>query len=173
MRWPQNKPIVVAATNRPFEIDEGIMRRLGRRIMVGVPGVRGREAILKLHLDGEKLCSDVTLTEIAAATHDYTGSDLRDLAYQAAITAVQEIYQQPETATDDPTTRNSKAKEGPGFASWSQKRSGAERIIGRKHFLAAKKSVAPAPKAYLVAKIAEFHERYGSVGVGGGRGPGV
>jgi SpoVK/Ycf46/Vps4 family AAA+-type ATPase len=146
-----NKPIVVAATNRPFDIDEGILRRLGRRIMVDVPDIRGREAILRLHLEGEQLGPDLDLAEIARHTQDYTGSDIRDLAFQAAIEAVQEIHRQNE---------DEHAHDGVQ----SQKRSGADRVIGRRHFLSAKRSVAPAPKADLVAKIGEFHTRYGSVG---------
>lgn len=146
-----NKPIVVAATNRPFDIDEGILRRLGRRIMVDVPDIRGREAILRLHLEGEQLDPDLDLAEVAQHTQDYTGSDIRDLAFQAAIEAVQEIHQQNE---------DEHAHDGVQ----SQKRSGADRVMGRRHFLSAKRSVAPAPKADLVAKIGEFHTRYGSVG---------
>lgn len=159
-----NKPIVVAATNRPFDVDEGIMRRLGRRIMVGVPDARGREAILKLHLEGENLHPDVNLTEIAMATNDYTGSDLRDLVYQAAMAAVQEIHQQSDKAGE----QANREENGPGpdrAAKKTQERTGADRILSRKHFLVAKKSISPAPKAELVAKIAEFHERYGSVRV--------
>ncbi|KAK3290162.1 P-loop containing nucleoside triphosphate hydrolase protein [Chaetomium fimeti] len=147
-----NKPIVVAATNRPFDIDEGILRRLGRRILVDVPDVRGREAILRLHLDGEKLDPDVDLAEVARHTNDYTGSDLRDLAFEAALDAVEEIHrEQGEKAHDG----------GEG-----EQRSGADRILCRKNFLRAKKSVAPAAKADLVAKIGEFHARHGSAGKG-------
>jgi len=146
-----NKPIVVAATNRPFDVDEGILRRLGRRIMVDVPDVRGREAILRLHVEGERLAPDLDLAEIARHTQDYTGSDIRDLAFQAAIEAVQEIHRQKE---------DEQAHDGVE----GQKRSGADRVLSRRHFLSAKRSVAPAPKADLVAKIGEFHTRHGSVG---------
>ncbi len=148
-----DKPIVVAATNRPFDMDEGILRRLGRRIMVDVPDVRGREAILRLHLEGERLDPDLNLAEIARYTHDYTGSDIRDLAVQAAVEAVQEIHEQEKE-------NGGQAHDG----AQGRKRSGADRVIGRKHFLNAKRFVAPAPKADLVAKIAEFHTRHGSVG---------
>lgn len=150
-----SKPIVVAATNRPFDIDEGILRRLGSRIMVDIPDVRGREAILKLQLAGENLNPDLNLAEIARHTHDFTGSDLRDLAFQAAVEAVQEIYGDRGLPTDT---------HAPG-----SNKSGADRVIGRKHFLLARKSVSPAPKADLVAKLAEFHARHGGVGGGKGR----
>jgi SpoVK/Ycf46/Vps4 family AAA+-type ATPase len=151
-----DKPIVVAATNRPFDLDEGILRRLGRRILVDVPDVRGREAILRLHLEGERLGPDVNLVEIAQSTQDYTGNDLRDLAVLAAVEAVYEIHQQP--SGDDAGQAHDGAR--------GQERSGADRVIGKKHFLMAKRFVAPAPKADLVAKIAEFHNRHGSVGRG-------
>jgi SpoVK/Ycf46/Vps4 family AAA+-type ATPase len=149
-----SKPIVVAATNRPFDVDEGILRRLGRRIMVDIPDVRGREAILRLHLEGERLDPDLDLAEIGRHTQDYTGSDIRDLAFQAAIEAVQEIHRRQEDKQADDGVQG-------------QERSGADRVIARRHFLSAKRSVAPAPKADLVAKIGEFHTRHGSVGRGG------
>jgi len=144
------KPIVVAATNRPFDIDEGILRRLGRRIMVDIPDVRGREEILKLHLDGEKLHHDLDLAEIARHTQDFTGSDIRDLVYQAAIDALLEIH--------------GDEGEQPHDEKFAETKSGANRVIGRKHFLSAKKSVSAAPKSDLVAKISEFHTKYGTVG---------
>ncbi|KAK0738810.1 P-loop containing nucleoside triphosphate hydrolase protein [Schizothecium vesticola] len=78
-----NKPIVVTATNRSFDIDEGILRRLGGRIMVDIPNVRGREVTLKLQLTGENLHPDLDLAEIARHTQDFAGSDLRDLIFQA------------------------------------------------------------------------------------------
>lgn len=146
-----NKPIVVAATNRPFDIDEGVLRRLGRRILVDVPDARGREAILRLHLEGERLDPDLDLTEVARHTHDFTGSDIRDLTFQAALAAVQEIHD--ENPEDDDGVQR-------------EKRSGAERVIARRHFLLARKCVAPAPKSDLVAKIREFHNRHGTVGRG-------
>lgn len=154
-----DNPIVVAATNRPFDIDEGILRRLGRRILVDIPEVRGREAILRLHMAGETHGPDLDLAEIARHTQDYTGSDLRDLVFQAAVVAAQEIHQQENEQA---------GRDNDGAP--RQKRSGADRVIGRKHFLSAKKRISPAPKADLVAKIREFHTRHGNVQVGGGNG---
>lgn len=80
--------IVVAATNRPFDVDEGILRRWGKRILVDVPDVAAREEILKIHQRGETLAVDVNLSELARATLVYTGADLKNLVYAAAIRAV-------------------------------------------------------------------------------------
>ncbi|KAK5652320.1 hypothetical protein OQA88_10670 [Cercophora sp. LCS_1] len=141
-------PIVIAATNRPFDMDEGVLRRLGRRVHVDVPDKVGRERILAIHLSGEKLDRDVSLSEIATNTQGFTGSDLRGLVWETAIQAVKEIdwLQHDRTAGD----KGSKSTE--------------TRVLRREHFLRARQLISPAPKEDLVAKIADFHNKHGSTG---------
>ncbi|KAE8662159.1 Spastin [Hibiscus syriacus] len=68
--------LVLAATNRPFDLDEAIIRRFERRIMVGLPSVESREIILKTLLAKEKV-EDLDYKELATMTEGYSGSDLK------------------------------------------------------------------------------------------------
>ena len=84
--------IVMAATNRVDILDPAILRpgRFDRRIHVGLPDVRGREEILKVHAKNKPLADDVNLEEIARTTAGFAGADLENLLNEAAICAVRE-----------------------------------------------------------------------------------
>ena len=81
--------IVMAATNRADILDPAILRpgRFDRRISVGRPDVKGREAILRVHARGKSLGEDVDLAETARTTAGFTGADLENLLNEAAIAA--------------------------------------------------------------------------------------
>ncbi|KAL5744726.1 hypothetical protein ACOSQ2_027842 [Xanthoceras sorbifolium] len=87
------KILVLAATNRPFDLDEAIIRRFERRIMVGLPSVENREMILKTLLAKEKV-DDLDFKELAIMTEGYSGSDLKNLCVTAAYRPVRELIQQ-------------------------------------------------------------------------------
>ncbi len=82
--------IVMAATNRVDILDPAILRpgRFDRRIQVGRPDVRGREEILRVHVQGKPLGDDVDLERIARTTVGFTGADLENLMNEAAIHSV-------------------------------------------------------------------------------------
>lgn len=84
--------IVMAATNRVDILDPAILRpgRFDRRIHVGLPDVRGREEILKVHAKNKPLADDVNLEEIARTTAGFAGADLENLLNEAAICAARE-----------------------------------------------------------------------------------
>lgn len=79
--------IMMAATNRPDILDPALLRpgRFDRQIVVDVPDVKGREAILKVHSAKKPLANDVDLEEIAKATAGYSGADLENLMNESAI----------------------------------------------------------------------------------------
>ena len=81
--------IMMAATNRPDILDPALLRpgRFDRQIVVDVPDVKGREAILKVHSAKKPLANDVDLEEIAKATAGYSGADLENLMNESAIFA--------------------------------------------------------------------------------------
>ena len=81
--------IVMAATNRVDILDPAILRpgRFDRRIYVGVPDVRGREEILKVHAKNKPLGDNVDLGEIARTTAGFAGADLENLMNESAISA--------------------------------------------------------------------------------------
>jgi cell division protease FtsH len=81
--------ILVAATNRPDVLDPALLRpgRFDRRIVVGLPDVRGREAILAVHTRKVPLGDDVQLGTIARGTPGFSGADLENLVNEAALNA--------------------------------------------------------------------------------------
>ncbi len=81
--------IVLAATNRPDILDPALLRpgRFDRRIVVGVPDVKGREEIIKVHSRGKPLSKDVDLKVLAKRTPGFTGADIENMMNEAAILA--------------------------------------------------------------------------------------
>ncbi|MBU0667710.1 ATP-dependent zinc metalloprotease FtsH [Patescibacteria group bacterium] len=81
--------IVMAATNRPDVLDPALLRpgRFDRRVVVDVPDINDREAILKVHSRGKTLAKNCDLRRIAAHTPGFTGADLENLMNEAAIRA--------------------------------------------------------------------------------------
>ncbi len=81
--------IVMAATNRQDILDKALLRpgRFDRQIYVGMPDVKGREAILKVHAKGKPLAEDVNLSTIAKTTIGFTGADLENLLNESALLA--------------------------------------------------------------------------------------
>ena len=84
--------IVLAATNRVDILDPAILRpgRFDRKVAVGMPDVKGREEILKVHAQNKPLGDDVDLREIAQTTAGFSGADLENLLNEAAIMAARE-----------------------------------------------------------------------------------
>ena len=81
--------IVMAATNRADVLDPALLRpgRFDRRILVGQPDVKGREAILKVHARNKPLSDEVNLKLIARQTPGFSGADLENLLNEAALIA--------------------------------------------------------------------------------------
>src|SRR5665213_3128732 len=85
----QDGIIIIAATNRPDVLDPALLRpgRFDRQIMVSLPDVRGREAILKVHARNVKLDPHANLAVIPRGTPGYSGADLANLLNEAALLA--------------------------------------------------------------------------------------
>ncbi|PCH38086.1 AAA-domain-containing protein [Wolfiporia cocos MD-104 SS10] len=82
--------IVIGATNRPFDLDDAVLRRLPRRLLVDLPGEKERTEILKIMLRDETLAEDVDFHVLAKKTESFSGSDLKHLCVAAALDAVKE-----------------------------------------------------------------------------------
>ena len=84
--------IVLAATNRQDILDPALLRpgRFDRQIYVGLPDIKGREDILKVHARQKPLAEDVSLQEVARATSGFTGADLENLLNEAALLAARQ-----------------------------------------------------------------------------------
>ena len=81
--------VVLAATNRADVLDPALLRpgRFDRQVYVGLPDIRGREEILKIHAKDKPLAEDVSLKDIARGTPGFTGADLENLLNEAALLA--------------------------------------------------------------------------------------
>jgi len=79
--------IVMAATNRPDVLDPALLRpgRFDRRVILTMPDIKEREAILKIHSRGKPLAREVSLEELAQRTPGFSGADLENLMNEAAI----------------------------------------------------------------------------------------
>ncbi|KAJ8559283.1 hypothetical protein K7X08_003341 [Anisodus acutangulus] len=89
----KERVLVLAATNRPFDLDEAVIRRLPRRLMVNLPDAPNREKILRVILAKEELAPNVDLEAIANMTEGYSGSDLKNLCVTAAHCPIREILE--------------------------------------------------------------------------------
>ncbi|KAJ0980660.1 hypothetical protein J5N97_008915 [Dioscorea zingiberensis] len=89
----KERVLVLAATNRPFDLDEAVIRRLPRRLMVNLPDASNREKILRVILAKEDLAPDVDLEALASMTDGYSGSDLKNLCVTAAHCPIREVLE--------------------------------------------------------------------------------
>jgi cell division protease FtsH len=86
---PRKAIIIMAATNRPEVLDPALLRpgRFDRQVLVDKPDIKGREAVLRIHVKNVKLAAEVDLTKIAARTAGFAGADLANLVNEAALLA--------------------------------------------------------------------------------------
>ncbi|XP_048843464.1 outer mitochondrial transmembrane helix translocase [Brienomyrus brachyistius] len=88
--------IIMGATNRPQDLDSAILRRMPTRFHINQPNVRQREEILRLILHNENVEHLVDLVEVAKETEGFSGSDLREMCRDAALTCVRDFVHSNE-----------------------------------------------------------------------------
>ncbi|KAE8022974.1 hypothetical protein FH972_008733 [Carpinus fangiana] len=119
--------LILGATNRPFDLDDAVIRRLPRRIYVDLPDAENRMKILRIFLSQENLEPDFQFDKLAYATEGYSGSDLKNLCIAASYRPVQELLEEEKKGGKHdvaPVLRSlglddfiqSKAKVGPSVA---------------------------------------------------------
>jgi len=88
--------IIIAATNRPDILDPALLRpgRFDRRVVLDRPDIRGREAILKVHIKGKPVAPDVDLGVLAKMTPGFVGADIENLINEGAILAARQNKKQ-------------------------------------------------------------------------------
>lgn len=86
----EHSVFMMVASNRPFDLDDAVLRRLPRRLLVDLPTAKDRESILGIHLKNEARDESVSLHKLAEQTPLYSGSDLKNLAVAAALACVRE-----------------------------------------------------------------------------------
>ncbi|KAK4634982.1 Outer mitochondrial transmembrane helix translocase [Fulvia fulva] len=92
---------IMVASNRPFDMDDAVLRRLPRRILIDLPVAKDRESILGIHLKDEQLDDTVNLSSLAEQTPLYSGSDLKNLCVSAALACVREENELASSKEDD------------------------------------------------------------------------
>ncbi|KAH0563285.1 hypothetical protein GP486_002140 [Trichoglossum hirsutum] len=139
---------IMVATNRPFDLDDAVLRRLPRRLLVDLPTEKDRTEILKIHLRDETLDPDVSLADIASQTNLYSGSDLKNISVAAALSCVREEIalastQQPGLNGTSPTPE--------------------KRILAKRHFDKALDEISASISEDMssLAAIRKFDEKYG------------
>jgi cell division protease FtsH len=95
--------IIIAATNRPDVLDQALLRpgRFDRQIIIDLPNLDGREAILKMHAKKIKLSGSVDMRRIARGTPGFSGADLENLLNEAALLAARRSKTEVEKADLD------------------------------------------------------------------------
>ncbi|CAN7015476.1 unnamed protein product [Brassica oleracea var. botrytis] len=91
---PNVRVMVLAATNRPSELDEAIMRRLPQAFEIGIPERKERAEILKVTLKGERVEPDIDYDHLARLCEGYTGSYIFELCKKAAYFPIREILEE-------------------------------------------------------------------------------
>ncbi|MCE4611459.1 MAG: ATP-binding protein [Desulfurococcales archaeon] len=91
---------VIAATNKPWKLDEPFIRRFQKRIYVPLPDKRTRRKILELYTAKIKLAPDVDLDRLAEVLEGYTGSDITDIVREAYMRTVRELFQKGDPQGD-------------------------------------------------------------------------
>ncbi|GLU05878.1 hypothetical protein SLE2022_229530 [Rubroshorea leprosula] len=165
---PGERILVLAATNRPFDLDEAIIRRFERRIMVGLPSLENREMILKTLLAKEKVEEGLNFTELAVMTEGYSGSDLKNLCTTAAYRPVRELIKQERLKDQE---RKQRAAAGNDTEDASTKMEEGERVItlrplDMEDFREAKNQVAASYSAEggSMNELKQWNEMYGEGG---------
>ena len=77
--------MVLAATNRPFDLDEAIRRRLEKRIYIPLPSTEGRRKLFEINLKDVSKEKDVNITELVRLTEGYSGADIANVCREAAM----------------------------------------------------------------------------------------
>ncbi|KAI5347131.1 hypothetical protein L3X38_015010 [Prunus dulcis] len=161
--------LVLAATNRPFDLDEAIIRRFERRVMVGLPSVENREMILKTLLSKEKV-ENLDFKELATMTEGYSGSDLKNLCVTAAYRPVRELIQQERQKDMEKKKREARGKSTEDASETKEEEKEDQEItlraLNMEDMRQAKNQVAAsfASEGSVMSELKQWNELYGEGG---------
>jgi cell division protease FtsH len=110
---PNDNVIIIAATNRPELLDPALTRpgRFDRRVLLDLPDIQGRKAIIKIHMKGKPFAKELNVESLAKRTVGFSGADLENMLNEAAILAARE--ERKEILNIDLEEAATKVKLGP------------------------------------------------------------
>ena len=159
LRTTKDRVVVIASTNRPFDLDEAVLRRLPRRILVDLPDAQTREEIIAVNLAGNRLGADVNLTQIALQLEGYTGSDVKEVCREAVVAVSHE-----RAAQEEGFTQQLAAKDALGSEDDLESDLALRPVRMSDFTLAMRKLKASVDETGREAgKVAEWNEKYGEV----------
>ncbi|KAF9618024.1 hypothetical protein IFM89_039421 [Coptis chinensis] len=166
---PGEQILVLAATNRPFDLDEAIIRRFERRIMVGLPSSENREKILATLLSKEKVEEGLDFKELATMTEGYSGSDLQNLCTTAAYRPVREFIQRERLKDLEKKQRVEEEQNSEEASNTPNKKEDREisfRPLNIEDMKQAKNQVAAsfAAEGSIMSELRQWNEQYGEGG---------
>lgn len=138
--------MVLATTNKPWDLDDALRRRLEKRVYVPLPDAETREEALRLHLKDCTVAEDVVLSELAEKSNGYSGADLRLVCREAAMAPMRRLV-----ASKDPSEIAELKQEGK-----------LEILVSREDFEGALASTQPSVGADTIARYEEWQEEFGS-----------
>ncbi|KAK9324087.1 hypothetical protein V1517DRAFT_288121 [Lipomyces orientalis] len=135
--------MVIGTTNRPFDLDDAVLRRFPRRVLVDLPTEKNREEIFRVHLNGETLDDTVTPAYLAKKTAYFSGSDIKNVCVIAATEAVKQRRNNPALA-----------------------KASAKRVLSRRHFETALRETGASVSDEMssLTMIREWHKQFGQDG---------
>ena len=77
--------MVLAATNRPWDLDDGLRRRFEKRVYISLPNKKGREELFKINLNNVKVNENIDFEKLIIATEGYSGADIANVCREAAL----------------------------------------------------------------------------------------
>jgi SpoVK/Ycf46/Vps4 family AAA+-type ATPase len=98
LRTTSDRVIVVASTNRPYALDQAVLRRMPRRILVDLPDQQTREEMLRVIMANNRMAPEVNLTAVAKKLEGYTGSDIKEVCREAVVRIAHEESQKLDKA---------------------------------------------------------------------------
>ncbi|KAI5306194.1 hypothetical protein KEM56_001910 [Ascosphaera pollenicola] len=165
---------IMVATNRPFDLDDAVLRRLPRRLLVDLPTEQDRKEILTIHLKDEQLAEGIDLADLAKRTPFYSGSDLKNLCVAAALACVKEEMDVAQTVVggsvaSTPSTPPTATSAGDTSSSVAEPKSEAtpkypaRRTLQPTHFEQAMEEISASISEDMssLTAIKKFDEKYG------------
>ncbi|KAF7305108.1 AAA domain-containing protein [Mycena kentingensis (nom. inval.)] len=150
--------IVIGATNRPFDLDEAVLRRLPRRLLVDLPGEAERAEIVNILLRDETLGPDLDSKDIAKKTDGFSGSDLKHLCVSAALDAVKETVVVPWSTNGAGT-----ASDAASSSTEAPSPTDVPRVLHLRHFTKALKEITPSASEFsgTLAELRAWNKEFG------------